>query len=76
MQKQGQGQEEERGQGRRQEHVHGELYQTMAEGHSPPVYYPPVARFLTVYIEEAHASDEWYLPHAHNAQPGWWGNYE
>ena len=31
---------------------------------------PPVARFLTVYLEEAHAVDEWYLPDAKGAQPG------
>ncbi len=24
--------------------------------------YPKVARFLTIYIEEAHARDEWWLP--------------
>ena len=32
--------------------------------------FPPVARFLTVYLEEAHAVDEWYLPDAKGAQPG------
>ena len=25
---------------------------------------PAVARFLTIYIEEAHATDEWWLPEA------------
>ena len=34
------------------------------------VLLPPVARFLTVYLEEAHAVDEWYLPDAKGAQPG------
>ncbi len=26
--------------------------------------FPQVARFLTIYIEEAHAIDEWYVPNA------------
>ena len=26
-----------------------------------------MARFLTIYIEEAHAQDEWYLPHSPDA---------
>ncbi len=29
-----------------------------------------VAVFLTVYIEEAHSTDEWYFPHAEGAQLG------
>lgn len=28
----------------------------------------PVAGMLTVYIEEAHSRDEWYLPDASNAE--------
>mmetsp|Transcript_29638 Transcript_29638/g.40728 ORF Transcript_29638/g.40728 Transcript_29638/m.40728 type:complete len:141 (-) Transcript_29638:793-1215(-) len=31
---------------------------------------PAVARFLTIYIEEAHASDEWWLPDSPEAQVG------
>lgn len=31
---------------------------------------PAVARFLTIYIEEAHARDEWWLPEAPDAQDG------
>ncbi len=31
---------------------------------------PAVARFLTVYLEEAHAKDEWYLPDSPDAQEG------
>lgn len=29
-----------------------------------------VAKFLTIYIAEAHAKDEWYLPTAPNAHEG------
>lgn len=32
--------------------------------------FPVVARFLTIYIEEAHAYDEWWLPESPNAQVG------
>ena len=31
---------------------------------------PAVARFLTIYIEEAHARDEWWLPEAPGAHEG------
>jgi len=29
-----------------------------------------VAKFLTIYIAEAHARDEWWIPHAPNAHEG------
>ena len=29
-----------------------------------------IARFLTIYIEEAHAYDEWWLPDSPNAKKG------
>lgn len=32
--------------------------------------FPAVARFLTIYIEEAHAYNEWWLPESPGAQPG------
>ena len=32
--------------------------------------YPAVARFLTIYIEEAHAYDEWWLPESPGACVG------
>eukprot|EP01035_Chromulina_nebulosa_P023247 gene23247-30133_t len=28
------------------------------------------ARFLTIYIDEAHASDEWWLPHSPGTEKG------
>ena len=31
---------------------------------------PAVARFLTIYIEEAHAKDEWWLPESPGAHEG------
>jgi len=30
--------------------------------------YPQVARFLTIYLEEAHARDEWWLPDSPDAK--------
>ena len=70
---QGQGQrrldeggEPERGQGHERVSKDGHAHANAIEGGRRTA----VARFLTVYIEEAHASDEWYLPHAPNAQPG------
>jgi type I thyroxine 5'-deiodinase len=30
----------------------------------------PYAKFLTIYIAEAHARDEWWIPHAPNAHEG------
>lgn len=35
-----------------------DIYQQYCDPHSGQ----QVARFLTIYIEEAHARDEWYLP--------------
>lgn len=32
--------------------------------------YSAVAQFLTVYLEEAHAKDEWYLPDSPDAHEG------
>ena len=32
--------------------------------------FPAVARFLTIYIEEAHAHDEWWLPDSPEAHVG------
>lgn len=32
--------------------------------------FPAVAKFLTVYLEEAHAKDEWYLPDSPEAFEG------
>ena len=32
--------------------------------------FPVVARFLTIYIEEAHAHDEWWLPESPGAHVG------
>ncbi len=29
-----------------------------------------IAKFLTIYIAEAHARDEWWIPHAPNAYDG------
>ena len=70
-QRQDQEQAEEGGREQRQEQRQGQGQRQVQRRPSAVCgHYPPVARFLTVYLEEAHAKDEWYLPLAHNAQTG------